>query len=135
LINWAAYGQKGPSLITPNADPALEWITRLRRDFRLPTVTIHSRGLAPGYGSMIRIEDKWDILRDPRAVELVALALEHQPGLGVVLESASDRISSALGKATYARVEGTLFESTHNLTWEILDDLEDHRQGWAEIMV
>ena len=74
-INWAAYGQKGPSLITPNADPALEWITRLRKEFRLPTVSIDTRGLAAGYGSMIRIANKWDVLNDPRAVELMAMAL------------------------------------------------------------
>lgn len=134
-INWATHGQKGPSLITPNADPALEWITRLRKEFRLPTVSIDTRGLAAGYGSMIRIANKWDVLHDPRAVELMAMALEHQPGLGVTLEAVKDRVSARLGKPAYALVAGQMYESVDNVSWDLLDELEDHRQGWAEVMV
>ena len=134
-INWAAYGQKGPSLITQNADPALEWITRLRKEFRLPTVSIETRGLAPGFGSMIRIANRWDVLHDPRAVELMALALEHEPALGVTLEAVKDRVSARLGKPAYALVAGRMYESVDNVSWDLLDDLEDHRQGWAEVMV
>jgi hypothetical protein len=84
---------------------------------------------------MISIANRWDLLHDARAVELVAMALEHQPDLGVTLQAGADRLSAWIGAAAYARVGGQLFESDHNVTWEMFDDLEDHKQGWAEVMV
>lgn len=134
-INWAAFGQKGPSIITPNSDPEREWILRLRKEFHLPTVMIETRGLAANYGSMIRIANKWDVLNDPRSVELMAMALEHQPELGVTLDAGEDRVSARLGRTAHARVNGRMYSSFCAMTWEVFDDLEDHRKGWAEVMV
>ena len=134
-IDWAAFGQKGPTLVTPNADPQAEWLTRLRRDFRLPSLTITTRGLSGKYGARIHIPTAWDLLGNPRAVELAALALEHQPELGVVLDVGADRLSARIAGPAYARIDGRDLESYCQVTWPLLDDLEDHRQGWGEIMV
>jgi hypothetical protein len=133
-IDWAAFGQKGPTLVTPNADPEAEWLSRLRRDFRLPTLTITTRGLNGKYGARIHIPTFWDLLDNPRAVELVALALEHQAEKGVLLDVGEDRLSARIGGGAYARIGGEVYESYCDVTWPVLDDLEDHGQGWREVM-
>ena len=134
-IDWALHGRKGPTLVTPNADPSVERLTRLRRDFRLPGLVITTKGLDGKYGAQIHIPIAWDLLHNPRAVELVALALEHQPEKGVALTAGTDRLSARMNDTANALVAGQMYESYCTLTWPVLDDLEDHKQGWAELMV
>ena len=134
-IHWGAFGFKGPTLVTPNADPEAEWLSRLRKDFRLPGLIITTKGLNGKYGAAIHIPSSWDLLHNPRAVELVALALEHQPTKGVVLDAGADRLSARMDDVAYARIEGRVYESYLTITWPLLDDLEDDREGWSKLMV
>lgn len=134
-IGWAAFGVKGPTLATPNADPEVEWLGRLRKDFRLPSLVITTKGLHTKFGASIHVSSAWDLLRNARAVELVALALEHQPAKGVVIDAGDDRLSARINDAAYARVGGRVYESCETITWAVLDDLEDRRETWSAIMI
>lgn len=134
-INWAAFGRKGPTLVTPNVDVEAEWINRLRKDFKAPGLTISTRGLSGGYGASIHIPDPWDLLHDSRAVELMAVALEHQPDRGIVINTGQDRLSARIDGSAFARVNGAMFESYVSVTWPVLDDLEGSGLGWTEVMI
>lgn len=134
-IDWAAMGVAGPKLITPNEDPEVAWLKRLRVELRMPQLRITSKGLAAGYGILIEVPEETVLLRDPRVVTLVGLSLEHQGERGVSVKAGGSRLSARLGDAVYALVDGETFESSEVLDWELIDDLEARRGVWAELLI
>lgn len=134
-INWTALGVAGPKLITPNEDPEVAWLKRLRVELRMPQLHITSKGLAAGYGILVEVPENTHLMQDPRAVTLVGLALEHQSERGVSVKAGTDRLSASIGNAVYGLIGGTTYESPELLDWELIDDLEARHGYWGELLI
>jgi hypothetical protein len=134
LINWAALGKHPPLNPQSNVDLEAEWLRSVRRELRLPGLTVVRGGLATGYSATFTLPEDFRLLDDARAVSLVAMTLEHAPTEGAQLRAGVDRLSCRMAKPIYALVDGTQLESFDHLAWDWLDELEGDQQPFLEMM-